>query len=473
MSSEHELSRAKQALATGRPSDAVAILTGLARTHPSREVLLGLGQALDAAGDKIAALGAREQALEFPGTTAGDLYHLAKAQEQALRHDAARKTFNKLLTIAPHVPEVAWEAARLARVAGDFDSAATMLAPALEKHPDHPRLLAERVLAGSLDQETVEHAERIASAQHIDQSSRLVLAFALADHWDREKDSGKAWHWAEQGNTLYSDQGRTLGEERSAIDQALSLFGNLQPNPRKDGPQLIYLTGPPRSGGSLLQQILAAPTGHQSLGERGAHLPFLFEVCAQGQDPWQRDARRTQDGDLLGINRLAPEARVIIDKTPHNAHVVGLISRLHPGAVFIDQRRRLKDTLISIYLNGFSNTFGYARRVETIAEYLVLQRETMLRWKDAGLSLLSHNHERFIRSPKDEGSKLFKELGWAWSDDVLDTKNRSRDIKTFSARSARGEVSEEYSGRWERYADFVPELPEAFLALAEADEATV
>ena len=134
----------------------------------------------------------------------------------------------------------------------------------------------------------------------------------------------------------------------------------------------------------------------------------------------------------------------------------------------LDQRRDVRDTLVSIYLQPFKPIFGYSRNVQSIADYLVLQRHTIERWHDAGLPVIVYDHEDFVRTPNECGKDLFAKLGDTWSDAYLAKDRRVADVRNFSTSSVRDSTSMEYTNKWSLYKDIVGDLPAELLGLLPA-----
>lgn len=436
-------------------------------TLERKRALTGESEAALAAGDVVGAMRLKEQAMSLGRPSPADLYALGKLQNAAMRYDSARKTFGTLLALAPTVPEIAAEVGRLARIGGDFTHARQVLDPALQKHPTHPNLLCERLEAGQAPTELVARCEDLAAAPSIASTSRQLLAFALATYFDEAQDPSKAWHFATLGNNLYNDEGTSLTETENQIKKAFELFQKTATlTAQETSPRLGYLIGPPRSGGTLLLSVLAAPPGHTSLGERGALLPWIFSTLgSDAKAEWAQAAHRTREADLAGVKGLAGSSSFVFDKTPHHAHVAGLVAKLHQQAVFIEQRRNLEDTLVSIYLQGFKPAFGYTRSVRSIADYLVLHHQTINHWQSLGIKIIRHDHERFVRDPEKEGSSLFGKLGLTWSGNFLQSTNRAGDFRTFSAASVRDEISPNRTQKAEKYREFLGTLPDRFRSL--------
>ncbi len=423
-----------------------------------------------AVGDSIGALELKMKSISIGRPSPGELYELGRLQVLTMRYDDARKTFGILHGAAPTVPEIAIETGRLAKIGGDMDSARAIFDQALAKHPQHPPLLAESLSFDDLPADRLSTAEALAADSSVAFEHRHLLAFALAGFFDKAKDVQKAWHFATLGNSLYKDNGPSVPQVASEIESALRLFEATAPLPiDEDAPQTVYLIGPPRSGGTLLQTVLAAPDHHASLGERGALLPWLMDgIHSSSTQFWETGAAAIQQADMKGIKGLAGDSKMVIDKTPHHAHFAGVLSKIHPQSAFIDQRRDIRDTLVSIYLQAFKPIFGYSRNVQSIADYLLLQRQTVERWKEAGLPVIIHDHEAFVRTPNDIGKGLFTELGHEWNDAYLAKDRRVADVRNFSTSSVRTNISAEYTNKWSHYQDVVGDLPDELLRLLTA-----
>ncbi|MEM9838445.1 MAG: sulfotransferase [Pseudomonadota bacterium] len=442
-----------------------AIERGPSSAH--KPLLLQRAEAEERSGDAIAALHSRESASTLGPMTPAEQYKLGLSQEAAMRYGPAKQTFVDLLAEAPQVPELALASARLARVHGQREEAEAILAKALEKHPQHVELLATHLEVSKSAQST-DFLERTVTDSAAGRSEKRRAAFALAGHYDQHQDHEKAWHFATLGNALYGRPDDPLAEERRRVEAATALFHQVEQNDKSDGITPVYLIGPPRSGGTVLQRILSAPEGHASLGERGALLSWFFSLRNNDVDVWQEHSASIAHSDIAGMMALAPSASVITDKTPHHAQCAGLIHKLHPNARFIDQRRNLFDVLVSIYLHPFKESFPFATRPKDIADYLVFRRRTVQSWINNGVPIDTMSYDEFAQQPASAAEALFSNLSWPWQDEYLAEYRGPATVKTFSIESSREAVSARFIGRSSAYRSFLKDLPDVFLELADA-----
>jgi tetratricopeptide (TPR) repeat protein len=445
-------------LGSGRPSYALPIFEQAVSLSPSKALYLRLAQTREILGDLIGGLYAREEAAKLGAPDARELYGLGHAQEVGHRFAAARETFRKLLEGHEKVPEFARATARLERIGGDRETAGAILDRAREGSPEEPRILADRIALGGAGDEATGLAERLIGKEDLPLGQRRGLAFALTGHFDRAEDEEKAWHFATLGNGLYTTEGQTVELAEASIEDAFSRERTIEALPAtEDMPKLIYLLGAPRTGGTLLQTVLAAAPDAASMGERGALMSWLTAADA---DLWQQQAEAVRLADIKGMRSIAPGASVMIDKTTHHAHVAGLIAKLHPGAVLIEQKRDPMDTLVSVFLHNFRDAFGFTRKPVDIADYLSLHSRTLDRWRAEGVGIETIDYDTLVADPSAEGEKLFGLTGQPWKESYLDEANRSAEVRTFSIDQARGPIAKPERSRGERYAAFLKDLPD-------------
>jgi tetratricopeptide (TPR) repeat protein len=383
------VSRARKMLRHGRAAEACALLEPLADENAEPSLIRLLAQALAQAGDLNAALD-RQLALVPPDVAQADEQGradvLAAAQLAQLATDYGRAAdlARELAERDPRDIEAAqllstlvlWsegpEAARaaLAGIAVD-DAPPDLLAQMLAFDDSPPAVLIDRVRA-------------LAADDAVPAQERADLLLALAQHHDRAGRPDAAWETAERGNALAPP--RATHGWRAILATHLRIARETPPAPPANGPGHFYLLGTPRSGQSLLQSILSAAPGVVSLGERGALLQHVLFRTGElaGMAPAARGAFFTQlaEADRRGIARLAPDARLVVDKSPLHLAVAGSVARIHPGAAFAAVVRDPADTALSIWLRSFPPVYDYANDFGAILDHLDFALDALAVWRD-------------------------------------------------------------------------------------------
>ncbi len=432
----------------GRPAEASQVYARVIQRKASPAAWLAASEALTEARDTINAAFAYEKAYPETGRPDFAWAHLADLHIALEQYDRAAAFNARLREKNPDDADAGLRDANLMRWMGDIDGAKVLLADLWAKNPAHGGVAAALLQDGEGAPRRV--AEKIARDETANQSERRRCAFALCHYADRVNEIDAAWSWAVLANSLYPPAAQTLKELREMLDKAVAAYHLMPDAEAAEGARdtkMVYLIGPPRSGGSLLQTIIARHPGARSVGERGALLSSLKQLL---YDP-EKMAAQIEDlaaADIAGMTRAVGMADVFVDKTPHHFLLAGLLEKVHGGAVFVAPHREIKDIAVSLFFHEFGEAFPFTRALPDIQEYLDFHDAALVRWREAGVSIVSHNHDRFVEDTQARGAALFNALGLSWTDDIL---------KDLAKDGAGGGVSKKHKGHGERYARHLEE----------------
>lgn len=315
--------------------------------------------------------------------------HLRRAQLaiDLSRYDEASDILSSLWRTRP-TPEVALSLAKLRAFAGRLPEAEAILRRALGVAPMIAPLWTLLLgLPGASEQDAAAAARLLPSG--INKPLRLALArFAL-----RNGDAAQAMELAREAHI-----GAAPWDWRGVqghIDWAYDAYVKTAPTGQTaDPPNNIYLCGAPRSGGSLIQARLCTAFDAASVGERGS-LPLHF-LRQHGTTLSQPDIEKLRQADLRGLKQQCGGSSQTIDKTPQNAIVAGLLSRVHPNAQLVRNRRDLREVALSIWFHDLPPIYGYGSRVLDIARYLRLHDDALDGWQDRGVSFIETDHTDIV-----------------------------------------------------------------------------
>ncbi|MGJ8564239.1 MAG: sulfotransferase [Alphaproteobacteria bacterium] len=435
-----------------RYADAAQIYRRILGQQQSPELWIKAGDALMGAMDTVNAVKAYQRAYPEDTRPASMNAKLADLNILLNHYDEAERFNTAVLTKTPDDADAGLRQANILRWRGDHAAALTMQQASWNKNKSHTGLIA--ALLDDKDVAVLDAALSVVENDQADLTGRRRICFALARHYDRAGDLGQAWHYADLANSCYNDGIDYRAEEHEGqLHKAIAAYQKFKGAPAQDT-NMVYVMGPPRCGGSLLQTILCRAEGVNSVGERGALLGWLIP----GLEDFQALESRLPDlakADIAGMARAEGEAKVYVDKTSPHIIVAGLLAKIHEGAQFVIPVRNKADMIVSMYFHDFPPQFVYTRSVKGIADYLAFQDNAALAWREAGLNIIEHDHDAFVQSPETQGEALFKALGWQWSSSMLNTDQSDTIVRTFSARQVRGGVSKKYAGRGARYAEYL------------------
>ena len=289
-------------------------------------------------------------------------------------------------------------------------------------------------------------------------SSRRAFCFSLGDACDELGDFAQAWDWYRQGNQLTPAIFEPGAQSREAV-----LVEHLarQMPAGQGGSDLLFIVGLPRSGTSLLEQMLAAHPGVHGAGE----LPFFGELVHRviNASEAERPALLARLGNEYRRGLPAPGAgtRLISDKMPLNFRYLPLIRRVFPEARIVHCRRDLRDTGLSCLFTDFADqALGFATRLDWLSSYLAHYRQIMLKWSENYSPVFALDYERLVTSPQPVLLELLRFCGLDWDPACLEFSTQRRVTATASHAQVREPLHPRSIGRWRHYANWIGPLGE-------------
>jgi hypothetical protein len=239
----------------------------------------------------------------------------------------------------------------------------------------------------------------------------------------------------------------------------------------------IFVLGMPRSGTSLVEQVLASHPDVHGGGEFTL-LNQLVGSLGTGNGPLRFSElfARIADADLAALGAryvrdlrgLSANARFITDKTPGNFLLIGMIRLILPNATIIHCRRDPVDTCISIYKTYFgAEGLRYAYDLGELGHYYRLYAELMEHWHGV-LPGFVHDvdYEKLISDFNGEAPKILAACGLDWRDECRNFATASRPVHTASSAQVRQPIYNTSIGQGTRYGDRLAPLLEALGPLA-------
>ena len=307
--------------------------------------------------------------------------------------------------------------------------------------------------------------------------SRQRLNFALAKAYDdlgRHEQSFACLSRANQlkRETVAYDEAKTL----QAFDRIAAVFDRKLVNRAKGGSGSslpVFIVGMPRSGTTLVEQILGS---HPKVHPAGELSDFNWLV---DQTPSPRGGRFVYPDDAawmseeqlaaLGqayverLRRRDPTAARITDKMPANFLLLGLIRMALPGARIIHVRRDPVDTCMSCYSKLFSGEQNFSYDLGELGRYYRKYAELMAHWRRVlpADAMLEVRYEDVVADLEGQARRLVAHVGLDWDERCLAFHQTRRPVRTASASQVRRPIYTSSKGRSKAYAGHLGELVEA------------
>jgi tetratricopeptide (TPR) repeat protein len=295
---------------------------------------------------------------------------------------------------------------------------------------------------------------------------RQLVLFALGKAHDDMGNYEAAMQNFEAGNRLRGmagqlDRAELVRRVDSLIAATPSGYRERQPDPGVEEATPILIVGMPRSGSTLIEQILSTHpevTGGGELGFWDGRDTPREEVWSIASTP--AATRGLADDYLATLRKLGPSSKRVTDKALNNFFRLGLIHRILPKATFIHCRRHPVATAFSIFTTNFDCEYA-TDRGDLVFFFRQYQR-LMAHWRQVlpPDRLIDVDYEVLVADPEPQARRLIAACGLEWNEACLAPHRNARTIKTASLWQARQPVYKTSVERWRRYEPWLGELRE-------------
>ncbi len=448
-------------------NQAIALKPNHARAHNNLGVALqGLGRLSEAEAKYNKAIALKPDYVEAHNNLGNTLQGLGRSNQ-------AQASYNQALALKPGYTQVHYnlgvalqEQGRLNEAEASYNQVIALQSDFAEAY----RHLAQIKQFDSQDERFLKMLELYRDESMSDEQ-RCHINFGLAAVYENLEDFERAFtHYAE-GNELRK---KLLGYD---AHQDVKLFGQIKANypliqrasfePEKlsEEPTPIFIVGMPRSGTTLVEQIISSHPLVTGAGEL-PHVSSLGSSIATGASDVTPDSLQTFRVSYLDKLKDHSEGnRWVTDKLPHNFRYLGLLAKAFPEAKFIHVERRPEATCWGNFKTYFSdNHLGYAWAIEDIVAYYKLYQNLMGFWGDElDHKVYNLDYEPLTDNQESETRKLIDFIGLDWDENCLYPEGNRRSVSTSSNLQVRKKVYRGSSDQWRPYEPF---LSGAFVSLA-------
>jgi tetratricopeptide (TPR) repeat protein len=470
--------------ALGRFDDAVAAYHAAIRLKPNLgEAHYNLGNTLRSLGRLDDAVAAYNVAARMNPGSAETHYNLGNALRDLGRYDEALAAFDRAANLAkPRYDAPLVNKANLLAEMGQAADSVNTVNRALAVNPRsanawHLRCRLKIFAPGDPD---IAAMEKLLSAMEDggpNVAERTLLHFALGKAWMDIGDADRAFAHLEKGNRLkratFTFDAKAEADTMSATaeyfaeDLPKRFAGAGDPSAVP-----IFIIGMPRSGTTLVEQILASHSAIHGAGEL-AVLPRLIaglsEADRQAPRYPQVLSTLTQD-DIATLGRVylarvttLSSRRRIVDKMPINFHYAGLIHLMLPNARIIHCRRDPMDTCWSCYANDFVGDLNFAYDLTELGLYYQGYERLMAHWRRVlpPDRFLDVAYESVVDDMEAQARRLIAFCGLEWEESCLDFHLNRRHVGTASTLQVRTPLFRDSIGRWKPFARHLGPLLDA------------
>lgn len=391
---------------------------------------------------------------------------LGKALQGLGHYEEAEQAYNR----AAELPGTVAEEALVARSVllmemGDKDAASAGFELALKRFPDSHRIVAARCdnkfyQPGDPDIDVMEVA--LAREPALPLNEQMLLHFSLGKAYLDINESERAFFHLDRGNAVKRATFSYNAEQISVWMKSVADVFTPALMERFRGAGVaserpVFIIGMPRSGTTLVEQILASHPGVYGAGELGA---LGRAVVRGGLFPddvanWGYSHFLNIGADYLEqISHLAPDALRVVDKLPGNFLYAGLIPLLMQGARIIHCRRDPVDTCLSCYSKLFSGEQLFAYQLDELGQFYLDYQALMTHFRQVlpPECFIEVDYETVVDDLEGQARRLIDFIHLPWDDVCLAFYETRRMVRTASVAQVRQPIYTSSRGRWHRHA---------------------
>jgi len=405
--------------------------------------LHGQGNLYQSTGDYEKAKICYQKALSLNPADTGITSSLASLYERCGEQGAASELIAPLIHSRQFNPDIAVVYAKLCSKAGDYESAIQILNEGLEKFKSPGKIIDIHFSLGDLYDLSGKYEEAIYCYKNAnDMDSKSLPAADYSASTEKIIDFYSSQHWP--------------ALPRSTNNSELPVF----------------IVGMPRSGTSLVEQILAS---HPQVNPGGERNDIFTIIDSQMPNPESGESFlnplksmtteslvKLADNYVESIKGLSSECSRFTDKTPLHGMLLGFINQLLPRSRVIICNRNPMDTCLSIYFHRFNAFHGYATRMDSLGSFYRQYHILLNHWTSIlDIKILQVQYEELVMNPEYNIRKLVDFCGLDWDNNCLSFYKNTRTVHTPSYNQVRRPIYTSSIDRWKNYDQYLEQLKTA------------
>ncbi len=401
----------------------------------------------------------------------------ASVEGAAGLHHEAIETYRKALSLSPEKPGALCSMAHHLKTIGKQEDAIAVYRKAIEIKPDHTESywsMANLKTFSFTDQE-INDMEDLLGNSDLPDIGRVHIHNALGLEYESRKNYDKAFQNLTSCNALRRKaESYDPVEYETMIDRIIEIMSSkkLQNEPVMSADVTpIFIVGLPRSGSTLIEQILAshsAVEGTHELHEMSLSMQSIRESSnINKRFPDALEVFRPNEWKMLGreyldtTKKYRTDKSFFVDKNPNNFTFIGAIKLAIPNAKIINAKRHPLDSCFGSFKQLFASGQPFSYDLVELGEYYMEYERIMTHWKEACEGfVLDVNYEDVVSDLDVQVERILNFCGLPFEESCLRFYETKRAVKTASSEQVRRPIYSSSVNLWRNYEDKLEELIE-------------
>tara|TARA_B100000787_G_scaffold167413_1_gene154140 strand:- start:222 stop:1778 length:1557 start_codon:yes stop_codon:yes gene_type:complete len=414
--------------------------------------------------------------LEKDPTNFKALNNYGNLKQSLNRFNEAIELYLKALKIKPDESNILFSLAVSYQTVGDFKKSDEFINKVLQINPKN--VSAHKFISAGTKykEENEEHLNTmlaLAADSNLKHDKKIDLFYALGKAYEDLKNFDNSFKYLKEANLLQKNKFpyHIQNDEKKfySITKAFKEINFAEFKKTSSDKEIIFICGMPRSGTTLVEQIVASHKEVSGAGEL-VYLQHLIEN--NFFDQLSINKQKIMEEGFSDNNFLESEYMKLInfhnfttnkitDKAPPNFRWIGFLKIFFPNCKIIHCSRNPKDNCLSIFKNSFASAdMAWTHDQKDIANYYNLYSRMMKFWKEKFQnSIHEARYESLVSNPEEEIKKLIKFCNLKWDPDCLNFhKNKKTPIQTVSVVQARRPIYKSSLNSNTEYSQYLQEM---------------
>lgn len=446
------------------------IIKGLESDFPRDEKVLRLALSLkEGVNDHFGVIDLANELLKRNARDAGLWNSLGGAFYHLDLIEKARSSYEKALSLDPGNYAYLNNMGMVFSSLGDKVNAEKHYRDALAINPKHAE--THKNLVGmkryeSIDDPDVKAIEDIWNRGGLDEPSTISLSFALGKVYDDCALYDKAFDTYKIGNDLkFKESGIDLGKYFAHIDRIATVFTSPPDQVVTESTEIqpVFILGMPRSGTTLVEQIISRHSSVTGCGE----LPGIERAIGHLENSASAARIYPDDFSDISAEQFAVESRQYIssirkthdlntpyftDKMPFNFVHIWLLRAMFPDSPIVNCQRHPLDVILSNFFQTYGSDVSFVYDLEALSHYYVRYHQLMIHWEKLfGRQVTNIRYEELVTDNENQVRSLIEAIGLPWEESCLNRQESKQAVRTASIWQVRQGIYTSSKERWRHY----------------------
>tara|TARA_Y100000741_G_scaffold291527_1_gene231684 strand:+ start:1423 stop:3066 length:1644 start_codon:yes stop_codon:yes gene_type:complete len=407
------------------------------------------------------------QAINSDMTNHSAYFNLANLYRSEKKYEKALDNYQKVLKLNPKFVEALYNVGSVQLILGNFEVGLEYLKKTIQIDRFHSESYFNYISAKKItkNDQVFLNLKNFIEIEKLSEVKNFKMYYSLSKSYFDLENHELGFKYLKLANDFKLNEMEYSFKKQSKNFKKIKeyFYGDIKkkelPNLNKSIP--IFILGMPRSGTSLIEQIISNHSKVYGGGELNL-LPISVEISKWEKNENIIDILQIIRNEYLKRMSELSDKKYITDKLPGNFKWIGFIVNAIPESKIIHLERNPMATCWSIYKSNFDNPdMGFTCKQEYIAEFYVMYKDLMNFWKTKYPNkFININYEGFVEDNENNIKKMFQNLELSWENHLLSFYNNKRPVETSSFQQVRKKIFKNSSEEWKKYKKYLGPMME-------------